>query len=99
MGFSRTEPCIMLRLTRMFGWYPNDFEISESAVTFQLLPKDGMSTCAFPFWNKPGYQQPFVMLKLSNITDGKLISRIKIAGARRLIGQSYAHKIWGVLQV
>ncbi|KAK6747406.1 hypothetical protein RB195_000540 [Necator americanus] len=100
MGFSRTEPCIMLRLTRIIGWYPNDFKDSNersceagphsysphsnccnrrritfsctsSSVNIKMLPSDGISTCAYPFWNKAGYQQPFVMLKLSNLTDGK----------------------------
>ncbi|WKY05763.1 hypothetical protein Q1695_006175 [Nippostrongylus brasiliensis] len=88
MGFGEGEPCIMLRLTRMLGWYPEDAEsqgepCSEgehccgtmsfsceskqgSAVT-RMLPASGMSTCAYPFWNQPGYEQPFVMMKVSNL--------------------------------
>ncbi|KJH43137.1 sodium / potassium ATPase beta chain [Dictyocaulus viviparus] len=94
MGFSRRRPCIMLRLTRIFGWYPNDSDNlpnqqcgmgvtdccnkrrirftcnSKKPINMDIYPKDGMSTCAFPFWNQVGYEQPFVMLRISNLTTG-----------------------------
>ncbi|CAJ0602667.1 unnamed protein product [Cylicocyclus nassatus] len=99
MGFSRAEPCIMLRFSKVFGWFPShsedsdsrrcssdgsccnkkriSFSCSSSTLDLKLLPSDGMSTCAFPFWNKDGYEQPFVMLKLSNLTNGKHEVRCK----------------------
>ena len=39
-----------------------------------MFPKDGMDSCAFPYWNQQGYQSPFVMLKF-NLTKGE--TRIK----------------------
>ncbi|KAK5985103.1 Sodium / potassium ATPase beta chain [Trichostrongylus colubriformis] len=96
MGFGSGEPCIMLRLSKMFGWYPSDHTVSkerkcggnitnccdrkrlqfsckivEGTATIEMLPKDGISLCAFPFWNKPGYEQPFFMLKLTDLESGK----------------------------
>ncbi|XGW28755.1 hypothetical protein V3C99_008502 [Haemonchus contortus] len=96
MGFSSGEPCIMLRLTRMLGWFPDDYTVSKERVCLDgstkccnrkrlqfsceavkseakilMLPKDGISTCAFPFWNQQGYEQPFVMLKITQLSSGK----------------------------
>ncbi|VDM52441.1 unnamed protein product [Angiostrongylus costaricensis] len=68
MGFSRSKPCIMLRLTRV----SYDFlsvNVKGSA-SLQMIPEEGMSTCAFPFWNQIGYEQPYVMLRISNLTAG-----------------------------
>uniref|UniRef100_A0A1I7WMW5 Uncharacterized protein n=1 Tax=Heterorhabditis bacteriophora TaxID=37862 RepID=A0A1I7WMW5_HETBA len=58
MGFKSGEPCIMLRLTK-------------NNATVEILPINGIGSCAFPFWNQPEYQQPFAMLKLRNLSYGR----------------------------
>uniref|UniRef100_A0A0N4WXX4 Competence protein n=1 Tax=Haemonchus placei TaxID=6290 RepID=A0A0N4WXX4_HAEPC len=46
----------------------------QSEAKILMLPKDGISTCAFPFWNQQGYEQPFVMLKITQLSSGKVRS-------------------------
>ncbi|VDL62977.1 unnamed protein product [Nippostrongylus brasiliensis] len=41
--------------------------IQQGSAVTRMLPASGMSTCAYPFWNQPGYEQPFVMMKVSNL--------------------------------
>ncbi|CAL2041234.1 unnamed protein product [Caenorhabditis brenneri] len=91
-GFSKGQPCIMLKLNKIVGWAPNlpenetetdpscgrccgtgiQFQCqSNDDVQFEFYPKTGIPSCYFPYSNQPGYEQPFQMVKLTNITVGK----------------------------
>ncbi|CAI5448624.1 unnamed protein product [Caenorhabditis angaria] len=91
-GFSKGQPCIMLKLNKLIGWEPkflnrttcaeNDlccgegiqFECtSDDDLEFAYYPENGIPACYFPYYNQPGYEQPFVMVKISNITESKLV--------------------------
>lgn len=37
-----------------------------------MMPADGMSTCGYPFWSQPGYEQPFVMMKITGMERGNV---------------------------
>lgn len=100
MGFGMGQPCIMLRLTRILGWFPEDpiesqqrtchdgstqccnrrrlqFTCRSEEVTIEMMPADGMSTCGYPFWSQPGYEQPFVMMKITGMERGNHEIRCK----------------------
>ncbi|CAI2351105.1 unnamed protein product [Caenorhabditis sp. 36 PRJEB53466] len=89
-GFSKGQPCIMLKLNKIVGWYPDlknktncnstnlccgpgiQFKCeSNDDVQFEYLPKDGIPSCYFPFSNQKGYEQPYQMVKVANLTFNK----------------------------
>ncbi|CAB05149.1 Sodium/potassium-transporting ATPase subunit beta [Caenorhabditis elegans] len=89
-GYSKGQPCIMLKLNKIVGWVPNlspsknktkcpsgdlccgqgiKFKCTSNAdVKFEYFPKTGIPTCYFPYANQGGYEQPYQMVKLTNIT-------------------------------
>ncbi|PIC35726.1 hypothetical protein B9Z55_014993 [Caenorhabditis nigoni] len=88
-GFSKGQPCIMLKLNKIVGWAPS-FEVNETEtctpgnlccgegiqfecksdddVQFEFYPETGIPSCYFPYMNQNGYEQPYQMVKLANIT-------------------------------
>ncbi|CAD6197906.1 unnamed protein product [Caenorhabditis auriculariae] len=92
MGFSKGQPCIMIKLNKILGWHPNDiltnddqtcsrgqccgsgitFNCSSNGdVKFEFYPNQGIQSCYYPFNGQPGYEQPFVMVKLYNLPENK----------------------------
>ncbi|KAF1758476.1 hypothetical protein GCK72_014934 [Caenorhabditis remanei] len=86
-GFSKGQPCIMLRLNKIVGWAPilsnqtecDDGDLccgtgiqfeckSNDDVQFEYYPKTGIPSCYFPYANQRGYEQPYQMVKLANIS-------------------------------
>uniref|UniRef100_A0A1I7UNF4 Sodium/potassium-transporting ATPase subunit beta n=1 Tax=Caenorhabditis tropicalis TaxID=1561998 RepID=A0A1I7UNF4_9PELO len=81
-GFSKGQPCIMLKLNKIVGWAPNFPEhqnetgikfkcSSNDDVQFEFYPATGIPVNYFPYSNQKGYEQPFQMVKLTNITVDK----------------------------
>ncbi|CAB3406480.1 unnamed protein product [Caenorhabditis bovis] len=92
-GFSKGQPCLMLKLNKIIGWYPSFLNNSncpktnlccgegikfvcesDDDVNFEYYPKTGIPACYFPYANQKGYEQPYMMAKISNITFDKEVS-------------------------
>uniref|UniRef100_A0A8R1I1P5 Sodium/potassium-transporting ATPase subunit beta n=1 Tax=Caenorhabditis japonica TaxID=281687 RepID=A0A8R1I1P5_CAEJA len=89
-GFSKGQPCIMLKVNKIVGWYPKlktpnnctqgdlccgegiKFKCeSDDDVQFEYYPKNGISPCYFPYANQKEYEQPYQMVKVTNLTFNK----------------------------
>jgi len=96
-GYVKAEPCVLLKLNKVYGWVPfngTDVEVEchgenpadkDNIGPLEYFPRNAFPAYFFPFLSQVGYRQPLVMVQFKNPEANVLIMVECVAKAPNII--------------